>query len=409
MNRPPNPFDQHPAKVTEAEKLVDNSATSTDSLLFPQTVIIGSIGELAHELANGTEVPEEFYFAVGVTLVGAIAANRIRLAVNIESETRLYTVLLGGSGDVKKSTALRRTIKALLPLLLGRVEILPGVGSAEGLARVLADKSNVLLCYDELKSLFDKCRIEGSGLLAMIASFFEGNRWSNPTKDPKQSVTVTDGHLSMIAAATLDTYASMWTPEAISIGLPNRLFVVSAYRKRKEAWPKETDHDRVERIVKAIARQLDALPKTLGITPEAKARWTDWYLNLSGGVHAKRLDALGFRLMQILALVTDRQIVDLQTVDNTLCILDYELRIRRLTDPIDADNMIARLEEKIRRTLAGRGPLTHRNLLRFVNANRTGLWAFESAISNLKHHGQIRFENSLGIYTLCHEEPDDDA
>ena len=277
--------------------------------------------------------------------------------MNLECEPRLYTVMLGASSDVKKSTAQRRTIKTLQPLVLDKTEVLYGVGSAEGLARTLADKNNVLLAYDEMKSLFDKCKIEGSSLLAMTASFFENTRWSNPTKDPKQSIQVNDGHLSLLACCTIDTYSNMWIPEAISIGLPNRLFVVSSDRKRKVAWPREPELDKIERIVRRIQGQLDKLPKVLGITPEAKARWSDWYMELGSGLHSKRLDALGFRLMQLLALTRDRDVIDLQIIDAVLAILDYELKIRLLTDPIDAENVVARMEEKIRRTLAAKGPL----------------------------------------------------
>jgi hypothetical protein len=341
-----------------------------------------------------------------LTVIGALCAERLKLAVNLECETRLYTVLLGASSDVKKSTALRRTINTLLPLFFGRVKVLYGIGSTEGLARTLASGPHVLLAYDEMKALFDKCKIEGSSLLAAIASFFENTRWSNPTKDPKQSIEVDDGHLSMIACCTVDTYSSMWTAEAISIGLANRLFVVSSDRKRKIAWPKQPDLDRIEKIVKRIQRQFDTLPKIFGITPEAKARWTEWYESLASGIHTKRLDALGFRLMPLIALTTDRQVIDLPTVDATLAILDYELKIRLLTDPIDAENVVARLEEKIRRTLAAKGPLSHRQLLQFTNANRSGLWAYETAVANLKHHGQIHLENSLQVYILVAEDAD---
>jgi len=411
MNRHPNPFDQRSEHLAEAEvqKFMAEKQVQppSDSLPFPQIALIGSVGELARELSDGTEVPEEFFFAAALTVVGSLCAERLRLAVNLECEPRLYTVVLGQSSDVKKSTALRRTIKTLLPLLVGRIEVLYGTGSAEGLARVLAAKNHVLLCYDEMKSLFDKCRIEGSGLLAMTASFFENNRWSNPTKNPKASIQVTNGHLSMLACCTIDTYSNMWTAEAISIGLPNRLFVVCSDRKRKVAWPREPDLDRIEQIVKRIQRQLDTLPRTLDITPEAKARWIDWYLSLRSGMHAKRLDAIGFRLMQLLALTADHQVIDLQIIDATLAILSYELQIRHLTDPIDAENLVARLEEKIRRSLGARGPLTHRDLMRAVNANRTGLWAFETAISNLKNHRQIRFEKTLELYTLVSEETDE--
>ena len=71
----------------------------------------------------------------------------------------------------------------------------------------------------------DKASIQSSTLLAMTASLFEGTTWSNPTKNPKQSVEVGDGHLSLLGCCTTETYARMWTSEAIAIGLPNRLWL----------------------------------------------------------------------------------------------------------------------------------------------------------------------------------------
>ena len=54
-------------------------------------------------------------------------------------------------------------------------------------------------------------------------------------------------------------------------------------------------------------------------------------------------------------------------------ILDYEFNIRRVTDPIDADNKIARLEEGVRRILGTVGLLDKRNLRRRLHADRYGL------------------------------------
>jgi hypothetical protein len=71
-------------------------------------------------------------------------------------------------------------------------------------------------------------------------------------------------------------------------------------------------------------------------------------------------------------LTTDKDHVDLPTVEATVAILDYEFELRRLTDPIDADNVIAAIEEKIRRYLA-KGPLSYRELQRAVHAHRHGL------------------------------------
>jgi hypothetical protein len=69
-----------------------------------------------------------------------------------------------------------------------------------------------------------------------------------------------------------------------------------------------------------------------------------------------------------------------------------------ITDPIDADNTIAKVEEKIRRFLS-RGALDRRELQRKVHAHRHGLWAFGMAIKNLEKDTQIRL-NGNGNYEL---------
>lgn len=391
---------RYPQEETKHATLLMAAIPQPQPTAFPQSAMTGSVGELARVLAAGTEVPEEFYFAAGLTLIGSLCAEKLRVRVNVECEPRLFTVLLGESAEVKKSTALRRTVNLFLPLLNGKVEVLHGVGSAEGLARTLSEKRHVVLCYDELKALMDKASIEGSALLAITASMFEGNRWSNPTKDPKQSIQVNDGHLSLLGCCTIDTYGRMWTSEAISIGLPNRLFVVGADRKRKVAWPEEPDQSRVDDLWRRIKGQLECLPKILDISAQARTEWERWYLSLPASQHAKRLDSLGFRLMGIIAITNDKESIDTETVQSLLEILNYELYVRQLTDPIDADNNIARLEERIRRAVRARGPLSQRDLQRYTSAHRSGLWAFDQAISNLKRAGQISFENATSRYVL---------
>src|SRR5689334_4684962 len=52
-----------PAATTPAQK------PHYSTLEFPRDAMVGSIGDLARLLAKGTEVPEEFYFAAGLTVV----------------------------------------------------------------------------------------------------------------------------------------------------------------------------------------------------------------------------------------------------------------------------------------------------------------------------------------------------
>lgn len=396
----------HGEKVNEQHS---ESEPETKGIAFPQSAITGSIGALACTMAEGTEVPEEFYFAAGLTTLGALCTGRLNVAANVDCEPRLFTVLLGESADVKKSTALRRTVSLFAPLLAPslageRVKLLNGVASAEGLGRILNEHRHVLLCYDEMKALMDKASIQSSTLLAMTASLFEGTAWSNPTKNPKQSVEVSDGHLSLLGCCTTETYSRMWTPEAIAIGLPNRLFIVGADRKRKVAWPESPDQGQINEVLGYLRKQLTMLPKTYDITPKAKARWKEWYESAPPSEHAKRIDTIGFRLMPLLAITNDSEIIDEAVMDIVLSILDYEITIRRLTDPIDADDRIARLEQKITRTLKARGPLTRRDLIRHTNARRDGLWAFDKAISHLTHERYIRLNTTTALHSLTEVE-----
>jgi len=365
--------------------------SSPPDLVFPREAIVGTLGSLASELATGTEVPEEFIFACGLTIMGAICSGKLTLNVGMEVDPRLYTVLLGRSYDVKKSTAMKKTIDFFESLGSSQLpHVMYGVGSAEGLARHLSNHGKVLLAYDELRSFVDKTKVQTSVLLPLVASLYEQHRWENATKDADRDLVVGNGRLSVLGCCTTDTYQQMWTPEAVSIGFPNRLFVVGADRKAKVAWPQPPDQTRLAPIKLEILRQLSKLPLALEITVEARHAWEELYMGLPSSEHVKRLDTLGFRLLALIALTTDKTAIDVETVSTVCHILEYELKMRELTDPIDADNRIAKLEEKIRRALKHKGYLKPRELKKAVNAHRDGLWAYDRALQNLSAAQEIR-------------------
>src|SRR5579864_3734655 len=72
----------------EVESVAPKSQCST--LEFPRHALVGSVGDLARLLAKGTEVPEEFYFATGLTVLGAICGDRLKLTLACDVEPRLY-------------------------------------------------------------------------------------------------------------------------------------------------------------------------------------------------------------------------------------------------------------------------------------------------------------------------------
>ncbi len=82
-------------------------------------------------------------------------------------------------------------------------------------------------------------------------------------------------------------------------------------------------------------------------------------------------------------------------------LLDHQLALRQQYDPVDAESTVARLEERVRRELRARGPLTRRDLRRYTNADRSGVWVFETALTNLVRAQDIRWDRATKRYALA--------
>ena len=256
---------------------MNKESSAATAFGFPPRAIVGSLGSLSYELASGTEVPEEFIFACGLTVLGAMCSGELDIKMGVEVDPRLYTVLLGSSYDVKKSTAMKKSIAFFESLGSTRMpRVMSGVGSAEGLARNLSDHGKVLLAYDELRAFVDKTKVQSSVLLPLTASMYEQHNWENATKNSDQDVMLKNARLSLLGCCTTDTYEQMWTSEAVSIGFPNRLFVVGADRKPRVAWPQLPDADRLAVIRTELLQQLSRLPVSFEATADGKREWRNF-------------------------------------------------------------------------------------------------------------------------------------
>jgi hypothetical protein len=79
---------------------------------------------------------------------------------------------------------------------------------------------------------------------------------------------------------------------------------------------------------------------------------------------------------------------------------DWQFLVRQLHDPIDADNEVACMEEKIRRVLAAKGDLTDRDLKKAVHTERKGLWCYDAAKRNLERAREVAFNRTRKRYFL---------
>jgi hypothetical protein len=400
----------HPAPPP-ARRAPPQPQPRAQALAFPEKALLGWPGEFAELYGRYTEAPRSFYFMAALTCLGALLSHRITLASVIRPQPRLYTVILGESGDDRKSTTIRLTVEFFLEALgTDAFGVSHGVGSAEGLAEELSGCRELLLVCDEFKTFVNKARIESSVLLPCVNTLFELNRYHSATKGHR--IALEGVYLSLLAACTKDTYSTVFGRAFTDIGFINRLLVVLDSAERRFHLPPQIPTDERAALrsrLQDLIRSVDALcraaqPYPMPLTPEADETFGRWYEALPRSIFSKRLDTYGHRLMPLLAASMGSPEVNRDVAEATVALLDYEFAVRRIADPVDAENKTAELEERVRRALA-RGPLPEKGRLglrKTLHYERYGWFIWNAAISNLEKAGDV-WRDDQGLLVLTGE------
>ena len=106
------------------------------SLSFPFDAIKGAAGYFSRSYSEQMEVPLQFFFMSYLTCLGNVLSHKIRLKSVLNTQPRLYTVLVGESASDKKSTAIIKAIEHFETVFGNDFHSALGLGSAEGLQRV---------------------------------------------------------------------------------------------------------------------------------------------------------------------------------------------------------------------------------------------------------------------------------
>jgi len=393
------------APAAEKEKF---KPSTTVIPAWPQEVMTGAAGMFARAYAAYLETPEPFLFMNYLTLLGHVLSNLITLKSEISPQPRLFSVNLGESADTRKSTSINITAKFFLEVVApGEIAPVWGVGSAEGLVKAFIKNPRAILIQDELKAIVQKMKIDTSVLLPCVNTLFESNRFHSLTKT--HDIKIDNAELCLLAASTLDTYRNIFTPQFLDIGFINRLFIVLGDSERKFSIPAPMPEEERESLrrdlleVLQFVRELTTAGRySLPIDARAQEIFDEWYFSLEKSTFTKRLDTYGHRFLPLLAVNEIAATITPEIAERTVALLNYQLAARKFADPIDADNALAKLEEKIRRLLAN-GPLQKRDLEKYGHKFRVGSYLWSMAIKNLTTAEEIHFDAKTKLYRWLYE------
>jgi len=373
----------------------DTAAPFEEYLTFPDQAYMGVAKDFAELYASYLGAPKQFLYLDFLAFLGAMVCPYVKMDTEVPVTTRLYTIKVGKSDKARKSFSQDKTKEFFDPICEPRLRVCRGVGSPEGLAGDITNAPSVedgklpfLLMYDELQSFVSKARIQGSVLLPAVTTLFDLGEYENVTKDSR--IRIRGARLSIIGACTKDTFENMFSPAFRDIGFLNRLFIVTG-ESTSEDLPERIPNPEKKKLRKRTKEIIDWVAQEkpfVTFDADAKELWNQWHRQIPDSPYTHRLPIYGLRFLLLLTVLQKKTLVDRPLVEAVLSLLDYQFRVRRELDPVDAENPVAKIEARIMKNLK-KGPMTDSRLQDYCHVRRYGTWPYDTATKNLAQKGWV--------------------
>lgn len=248
---------------------------------FPKEAWTGIFAEYRDLVGPTTEAPDSLHWATLFVTVGLFIGRDRYLCTPHPLYPNSFILVVGATGDVRKSTALEYGQE--LWSLLGRdVRIATGILSAEGIYdRLKETEGTRLLIYeDELRTLLAAAARPGTrNLLGELCKLYRCPRETGLTR--RESTKVVKPFVSLIGATTPKWISTGLEEEAVFGGFFNRCLVITGEPKPYIAHPEPPAREALEAFAGRLKELTDRLregPRQMRFDAEAHARWTEWYV-----------------------------------------------------------------------------------------------------------------------------------
>lgn len=398
------------------------------------------MGDLAHLVSDGTFIPLDFARCQIKTILGASISGMVGFPKQPDLHLKHWTMLVSSQPESGKGESWKRTAEAALATYIKKTSVgLPKSGffsSGEHMVKYLADPDNgmpangyggrnVLVYFDELKTLFEKGASAGSTLFSKMIELYEredssagslsheGGVFSNISLSFTGGFTGSsfdasvagkgaggDGFLSRcILSYTGDVkHCGDWAEQdtakinAISAKLFERFqSLLTAYSKAKSEDSNKEDADPLK--WRFIPQETD----------EAKAlrdQFQKWLFEKRkehnekhpGMGYISRIEAHFKRDLLLRTIFSDDQIITKEKTERSIAWAKHQLYLREELWPVDRGSVVTRMEATIIRALEKHEHLTKMDLQRFCNVKRAesgGVGTFNMAWKNMLQGGCV--------------------
>jgi putative DNA primase/helicase len=228
-----------------------------------------------------TESPREYLWASCLVTIGLVLGRNIRIENPRPLFPNFYIILIGSTGDDRKSTALYFAGHGLDELGMGsKVDILRGIQSSEAIYDSLArmDGAKSLAYCDEFRSLLSVAKRKGTqDLIPRLSSLYYC-----PPRDSlnrhKDSTVVVDPFLSLIAATPTEYVQDLLSNLEIDGGFLNRFLTITGEVKQwKPIAPRPSGWEKFTKLLLEIGSHYDDNECRFEWTEESRDLWIRHY------------------------------------------------------------------------------------------------------------------------------------
>lgn len=282
------------------------------------------------------ESPEKLHFWVGLSVLSAALKRQVWIDKGYyKLYSNIYVLLVAESAMLRKSTAMDIGVK-LVRDAVPDLYYISGSMTPEGLlkhmnrVKVVSNEtgkplvqydSHVLIHADELAELFGFDRQRASRFTILLTKIYGAQTEHTHTLATEGQLLLRNLYPTLLAGT--DPRNLKVLPEEAVAGLIGRLVFVTASEKRKPiAWPHPTDDDaRLYDLLKYDLHTISQLRGEISITPDAHARFEDWYVHhATTKEEDSRLDAFRERChdtaLKLAILLSVSRCDDLVLTDN---------------------------------------------------------------------------------------------
>ena len=281
---------------TQGDQIVDDD--TGDGVVvapFPETPWQGLFSDYRSLVGGTTEAPDVYHFWVFVLLFGATLGRRLYVKHATPLFSNFFICLVGRSGLARKDTSWGRGEDLLEELHFDpqetppdeepKFQLLPGIGSAEGLLETLqGDRKVVVLWEKEFLNLLAKAKQEGAGnLLPQLTQLYDSPR-RHTLRTRARPIQCTNPLLSIATATTWQWLKKGLNDRDIFGGFATRFIFVPGTPKAPSAFPPPPDATQRDHLLQEInSVRLWAIDLAiedngeLRPTDRAVALFTDWY------------------------------------------------------------------------------------------------------------------------------------